>query len=118
MRSRNSGGMGTCKQMTKDVTAQEFEEQVLRESRTVLVDFYTENCGPCKMLTPTLNELAAENAERLKVAKIDVSTNAELAARFRVSSVPTLLLFKNGQVVGQMMGLKSKKDLLAWVTGV
>src|SRR4026209_2595938 len=82
MRSRNCGGMGTCKQMTKDVTAQEFEEQVLRESRTVLVDFYTENCGPCKMLTPTLNELATENAERLKVAKIDVSANAELAARF------------------------------------
>lgn len=102
--------------MTKDLTAQEFEEEVLKDSRTVLVDFYTEDCAPCRMMTPILNELAAENSERLKVAKIDVSANAELAARFRVSAVPTLLLFKNGQVVGKTVGLKSKKDLLAWAT--
>jgi thioredoxin 1 len=102
--------------MTREATTEQFDAEVLRHSGAVLVDFYTEDCGPCRMMTPILTELAAENAERLKVVKIDVVANAELAARFRVSAVPTLLLFKNGQVVGQMMGLKSKKDLLAWVT--
>ena len=104
--------------MTTEVTADQFDREVIRHPGAVLVDFYTEDCRPCRMLTPILNELAAENSERLKVAKIDVAANAELAARFRVAAVPTLLLFKNGEVVGQMMGLKSKKDLLAWVSRV
>jgi thioredoxin 1 len=102
--------------MTTEVTTDQFDNEVLRHPGTVLVDFYTENCAPCRMLTPVLNELALENSDKLKVAKIDAAANAELAARFRVTSVPTLLLFKNGQVVGQMLGLKSKKDLLSWVT--
>jgi len=104
--------------MTKEVTAEQFETEVIKHPGAVLVDFYTEDCSPCRMMTPILNELAAENSGRLKVAKIDVAANAELAARFRVSAVPTLLLFKNGQVVGQMMGLRSKKDLLVWVSRV
>jgi thioredoxin 1 len=102
--------------MTTEVTTGQFDNEVLRHPGTVLVDFYTENCPPCKMLTPTLNEIALESAGKLKIAKIDAAANAELAARYRVTSVPTLLLFKNGQVVGQMLGLKSKKDLLSWVT--
>jgi thioredoxin 1 len=99
-----------------EVTADQFDNEVLRHPGTVLVDFYTEDCRPCKMMTPILNELALENAGKLKVTKIDAVANAELAAQFRVTSVPTLLLFKSGQVVGQMLGLRSKKDLLAWVT--
>ena len=102
--------------MTTEVTTDQFDNEVLRHPGTVLVDFYTENCSPCRMMTPILNELAVENSGRLKIAKIDAAANAELAARFRVTTIPTLLLFKNGQVVGQMLGLKSKKDLLAWVT--
>src|SRR5215204_5664075 len=104
--------------MTTELTIEQFEKEVIKHPGTVLVDFYTEDCAPCRMLTPILNELAAENSERLKVAKVDVTANAELAARFRVAAVPTLLLFKNGQVTGQMLGLKSKKDLLAWATRV
>ena len=102
--------------MTTEVTTGQFENEVLRHPGTVLVDFYTEDCRPCKMMTPILNELALENAGKLKVTKIDAVANAELAAQYRVTSVPTLLLFKSGQVVGQMLGLRSKKDLLAWVT--
>jgi thioredoxin 1 len=104
--------------MTTEVTTEQFEKEVINHPGTVLVDFYTEDCAPCRMLTPILNELAAENSQRIKVAKIDVAANTELAARFRVATVPTLLLFKNGQVAGQMIGLKSKKDLLAWATRV
>ena len=102
--------------MATEVTTDQFDNEVLRHPGTVLVDFYTENCPPCRMLTPVLDELALENSDKLKIAKVDAAANAELAARFRVTTIPTLLLFKNGQVVGQMLGLKSKKDLLAWVT--
>ena len=79
----------------------------------VLVDFWAEWCGPCKMLAPVLDELATEYAGKVRIAKVDIDQHQGLAAQYSVSAIPTLLLFKQGQVVNQIRGLRSKRDLKA-----
>ena len=97
------------------VTATEtnFQDEVLQSNRPVLVDFWAEWCGPCKMIAPLLDELASEYDGKIKIAKVNIDDHQNLAAQFRVTAIPTLLIFKNGQVVEQMVGAKSKRDLKA-----
>jgi thioredoxin 1 len=78
------------------------------------VDFFTEACAPCRMLAPVFAEISAERPE-LKVIKVDAGTNYEVASNFNISSVPTMILFRDGQPIGQLSGARSKKDLLAWI---
>ena len=92
------------------VTKENFEELV--RDRTVMLDFWAPWCGPCRMVAPILDEIAAERSD-IKVAKINVDEEMELAAQFRVASIPTLLVFKNGAVVNQSVGARPKKDILA-----
>jgi len=89
-----------------------FEQQVLRSDVPVLVDFYASWCGPCKRLAPTLEEVAAESLQA-RVVKVDVDESPELAARYGVRSVPSLLVFRNGQVVAKEKGAVSKSRLIA-----
>jgi thioredoxin 1 len=94
-------------------TESNFNDEVLRSATPVLVDFWAEWCGPCKMIAPVLEELASEYNGRVKIAKVNIDDNQNLAAQFRVTAIPTLLLFKDGQVMEQMVGAKSKRDLKA-----
>lgn len=95
------------------LTADNFEQEVVKSGQPVLVDFWAEWCGPCKQLAPMLNELATEYDGKVKIAKVNIDDHQNLAVQYRINSIPTLLFFKNGQVVDQVVGLKSKKDFKA-----
>ena len=99
------------------ITAANFENEVLRSDKPVLVDFYADWCGPCKMLAPVLHEIAEENADTLKVGKINVDEQMELAMRFQVSSIPMLVVFKNGKAVAKSVGYRPKAEIAAMVEG-
>jgi len=97
---------------TVTVTEASFDEQVLQSSKLVLVDFWATWCGPCRMVAPVLEEIAAEHTETLTVAKLDIDENPSIARDYRVLSVPTLILFKGGEPVKQIVGAKPKGALL------
>ena len=97
---------------TIKITNTNFEAEVINCDKTVLVDFWATWCGPCMMIAPILEEIAAENPN-IKVAKIDVDQNPQLAAQFGIMSIPTLLVFKNGQLTNKSVGALPKEDILA-----
>lgn len=90
-----------------------FEAEVVNSSTPVVVDFWAEWCGPCKMLAPVLDQLAGEYDGKVKIGKVDVDSNQALAGKYGISSIPQLFFFKDGEVVNQVTGLKSKGDLAA-----
>ena len=96
------------------ITNQNFKEEVLQSDRPVLVDFWAPWCGPCRMLAPVLEELDGDLAGKVKVAKVNVDEEMELAAQFQVASIPTLLLFENGQAVLRAVGAQPKAKLAAF----
>lgn len=101
-----------------ELTDENFETQVLQSDVPVLVDFWAEWCMPCKMLSPTIDELAAENAGKLKVGKVDTDSARNTAMKFGISAIPTLILFKDGQAVKKIVGLQQKADLQAKIDDV
>jgi thioredoxin 1 len=97
------------------VTDASFEEDVLKSTGPVLVDYWAEWCGPCKMIAPTLDQIAEEYAGRLKVAKLNIDHNPNTPPRYGIRGIPTLMLFKEGEVEATKVGLASKAQLIAFL---
>ena len=89
-----------------------FDREVTQDGKPVIVDFWAEWCGPCKMIAPLLDEIAREKADAVKVAKVNVDENQSLSIKYNIRAIPALLFFKNGQLRDQVTGVTSKKDLL------
>jgi thioredoxin 1 len=95
------------------LTQENFAKEVLQSPTPVLVDFWAEWCGPCKAIAPILDELAGEYEGKVKIGKVNIDNQQELAAQYSVRAIPTLLLFRQGEVADQIVGLRSKRDLKA-----
>lgn len=101
-----------------NLTVDNFEDEVENSSLPVLVDFWASWCGPCRMIAPIVDQLADEFDGKIKIAKLNVDENRELAIRFSVMSIPTLLLFKDGEVVNQLIGARPKGELVKLLQNV
>ena len=95
-----------------NITNSNFEQEVINSDRPVLVDFWASWCGPCRMLSPIVDEIAAERSD-IKVCKINVDEQPELANQYQIMTIPTLIVFKNGQIVNQTSGARPKNQILA-----
>ena len=98
-----------------EVSNDNFESEVVNSEKPVLVDFWAEWCGPCKQIAPVVEEIAGEHSDKLKVCKMDVDANRETAVQFGIRSIPTLLIFKNGEVAGSQIGPVSKQQPLEFI---
>ena len=101
---------------TVTVDKSNFQSDVLDSDVPVVVDFWAEWCGPCKMIAPSLEEIAQEMAGKVKITKLNIDENPELAAQFGVRSIPTLMLFKDGEPASMQVGAKPKNALADWIT--
>ena len=97
------------------ISDESFEEEVLQSEQPVLIDYWAEWCGPCKMIAPVLDEIATEYSDRLKVVKLNIDDNPQTPPKYGIRGIPTLMVFKNGQVEGTKVGAVSKAQLTAFL---
>ncbi len=97
------------------ISDESFEEEVLQSERPVLIDYWAEWCGPCKMIAPVLDEIATEYSDRLKVVKLNIDDNPQTPPKYGIRGIPTLMVFKNGQVEATKVGAVSKAQLTAFL---
>ena len=112
--SQSSENKGGKKMEVLEVTSKNFEQEVLKSEKPVLIDFYATWCGPCKMLSPIVEEIAEEN-EDIKVVKIDIDKEQDIAVEYEIMSIPTLVVIKDGQEVNRSVGVIGKSDILELV---
>tara|TARA_B100001248_G_C26953131_1_gene262505 strand:- start:56 stop:379 length:324 start_codon:yes stop_codon:yes gene_type:complete len=98
----------------KNCNENDFENEVLKSNLPVIVDFWAEWCGPCKMLTPILEELSDEMIKEISIVKVNLDENQDLAMKYSIRSIPTLLLFKDGNLLDTKVGLLPKNEIVAW----
>jgi thioredoxin 1 len=101
-----------------DVTDESFESTVLQADKPVLIDFWAVWCGPCRMVAPIVEELAGELEDKLVVGKVDVDSNREIAVKYGIQSIPTLMIFKDGEMVDRIVGAVDKRSLMSRVKAV
>ncbi len=94
------------------INKENFEEEVLKEEKTVLIDFYADWCGPCQMMSPVIDEIAEEKEDIIKVGKVNIDENQDLAMEYGVMSIPTMVIFKNGEVENTFVGVRSKSEII------
>lgn len=104
--------------MSKNATAASFTEDVINSEKIVLVDFWAEWCGPCRMVSPILDEIGAEYADKLEIVKVNVDEEPHLAAEYQITGIPAMKVFQNGKIVREMVGAKPKPALLADLEGL
>jgi len=97
----------------KKISQENFEKEILNSQKTAIVDFYADWCGPCKMMSPIIDEIAQD--ESLIVGKVNVDANQELAIKFNIMSIPTILIFKNGEVANRIVGVHDKNEILEYL---
>ena len=102
---------------TVELTKENFEK-IINDNAIILMDFWAEWCGPCKQLSPTVEEVASENQDKIKVCKMDVDSNREIAAKYGIRSIPSLIIFKNGEPAGTEIGALSKQQLEEFINTV
>jgi thioredoxin 1 len=103
--------------MTEKVTDANFEAEVLQSTQPVVVDFWAEWCGPCRMIAPALEEIAKEMEGKVKITKLNVDENPGVAGKLGIRSIPTLMLFKDGKLAAQKVGAAPKGELSKWIAG-
>ena len=99
------------------VSDQNFEEDVLKSSAPVIVDFWAEWCGPCRMVAPILDEVSGEMGDKVRIVKLNVDENPQTASKYGIMSIPTLLLFKDGKIASRQVGAAPKAKLVQWING-
>jgi len=101
----------------KEATDNNFQSEVLGADKPVLVDFWAEWCGPCRMIAPALEEIAGQLGDKVKIVKLNVDENPNTAAKYGIMSIPTLMLFKNGEIASRQVGAVPKQKLHQWISG-
>lgn len=95
-----------------DITSENFDSEVLNSNQPVLVDFWAEWCGPCRMMSPVIDQIAEQYPEKVKVGKVNVDSQVNLASEFRVMSIPTVMIFNKGEVIQKVVGARPKEDFV------
>ena len=100
---------------TIKISDETFEEEVISKGKPIIVDFWAEWCGPCKQIGPILEEISNEYREKVTIGKLDVDENPEIASKYQIRGIPTMMLFNNGKLVDTKVGMSSKNDLIQWI---
>ncbi len=100
---------------TIKISDESFDEKVIKKGKPILIDFWAEWCGPCKQIAPILEEISEEYKEKITIGKLDVDENPEIAGKFQIRGIPTMLYFNNGELIDTKVGMSSKDDLIQWL---